>query len=415
MKPLLRTAPHRRATACRARIFAFVGSISLIGAVSAHAQLDPEPRQLLHLGASQSLHNDGPEAHYLFYYWNKPNFPGTNQILRLVLAPTYVDGELGFRDVLGPNTDLGLGLFGGGFAFNYDEIRRGNYFRDESFDGHGGGANLSVYHLFNPGGKVPLNGLVRATMDYRAFEEGSDTANDFELPEDQPFVTLRAGLRWGGTEPVLLPSLGFEISAWYELEQRTDDADYGFAGDRQLEPTAHRFFGRAQLIYTLPRLEHTFAVGLMGGTVLNADRFSAFRVGGALPFTSEFPLYLPGYYHGELSTEDFGLLYGLYSIPFGSSKRWNVMAAAATALVDYIDGLDQSGEWHSGVGGGVGYTSKSRRWRVLATSAYGIDAIRSDGRGGYSAGMLFQYNFGPTTFASDRALQEMRRVRVPIR
>ena len=117
----------------------------------------------------------------------------------------------------------------------------------------------------------------------------------------------------------------------------------------------------------------------------------------------------------ELSTKDFGLAYGLYSVPLGPAKRWNVMAIAATALVDYVDGLDQPGHWNSGVGGGFGYTAKDRRWRVLATSSYGIDAIRSDGRGGYNAGMMFQYNFGKTTFASDRAFEELRGARVPIR
>ena len=156
-------------------------------------------------------------------------------------------------------------------------------------------------------------------------------------------------------------------------------------------------------------------VGLMGGAVLNADRFSAFRVGGALPFTSEFPLYLPGYFYGELSTKDFGLAYGLYSIPFGASKQWSVTALAGTSLVDYVDGLEQPGHWNSGVGGGIGYTARNRRWRMLAVSSYGIDAIRSDGRGGYNVGMMFQYNFGRTAFASDRAFEELRGARVPIR
>jgi hypothetical protein len=110
--------------------------VTLVAIPTARAQLDPEPRQLLHLGVNQSLHDDGPQAHYLFYYWNKPDFPSTNQILRLVVAPTYLDGELGLKGILGQNTDLGLGLFGGGYEYNYDEVRRGNYYRDESFDGH---------------------------------------------------------------------------------------------------------------------------------------------------------------------------------------------------------------------------------------------------------------------------------------
>jgi len=396
-------------------MFASFCGITASVVCTTHAQLDPEPRQLLHLGVTQSLHEDGPQARYLFYYWNKPDFPSTNQVLRLVLAPTYVDGELGLKGVLGENTDLGLGVFGGGFAYSYDEVRRGNYFRDESFDGHGGGANVSVYHLFNPASKVPLHGLVRASVAYRTFDGTDDTANNFVVPENQPFFTLRTGFRFGGAEPVLLPQLGMEISAWYELEHRTDNGRYGFSGDRQLESTAHRFFGRAQLHYTAPKSEHYMVLGLMGGAVLHADRFSAFRVGGALPFTSEFPLYLPGYFYGELSTKDFGLAYGLYSIPFGPSKQWNVTAMAATALVDYVDGLEQPGRWHSGVSGGFGYTAKSRRWRMWVVSSYGVDAIRSDGRGGYNLGMMFQYNFGRTAFASDRAFEEMRGARVPFR
>jgi len=103
----------------------------------------------------------------------------------------------------------------------------------------------------------------------------------------------------------------------------------------------------------------------------------------------------PRIFYGELSTKDFGLAHGLYSIPFGPSKQWNVTAMAASALVNYVGGIEQPGRWNSGVSGGIGYTATNRRWRMLAMSSYGIDAIRSDGRGGYSVRMMFQYNFGP--------------------
>ena len=89
-------------------------------------------------------------------------------------------------------------------------------------------------------------------------------ADNFVLPENQPFITLRAGFRYGGQEPVLFPRLAMEISAWYELEHRTDDGGYGFDADRRLEATSHRFFGRAQLNYTLPKSEHFIVLGLMG-------------------------------------------------------------------------------------------------------------------------------------------------------
>jgi len=148
--------------------------------------------------------------------------------------------------------------------------------------------------------------------------------------------------------------------------------------------------------------------------VINADRFSAYRLGGALPFTSEHPLMLPGYFYEELSTKDFGLLYGLYSIPLGPSKQWNIFTGAATAVVDYVDDLKQSGNWNSGVTGGLGYTSKSRRLTAIGAFGYGIDAIRSDGRGGYSAALMLQYNFGRTSSsASDRAFENLQKVSIP--
>lgn len=380
----------------------------------AQAQLDPEARQILHIGINQPLRDDGPQAHYLFYYWNMPDKPATNRVVRLIVAPTYLDGEFGIKNALGQNTDLGLGLFGGGFQNSYDEVRQGHYYRDESFDGHGGGANVSIYHLFNPDATIPLYGLARATADYRVFENSDDTARHFVLPENQPFVTLRTGFRYGGAEPVLFPRLAFEISAWYELQHRMDSGNYGFDGDRRLAADTQRIWGRMQLNYTFPHTEHYVMVGLMSGVVLNADRFSAFRVGGALPFTSEFPLYLPGYFFEELSTKDFGLAYGLYSIPFGPAKRWSIMAMGGTALVDYIHGEEQPGHWNSGVGCGIGYTTKDRRWRAALVSAYGIDAIRDHDRGGYNLGMMFQYNFGKTRFASDRAFEGLQGVRVPL-
>jgi hypothetical protein len=382
-----------------------------------YAQLDPEPRNLLQLGFNQSLHNDGPTAAYAFYYWNMPDVPATNTTLRLAIAPVYVDGELGFKGLLGENTDLGVGVFGGGFYNSYQEVRRGNYYRDESFDGHGGGGALSLYHNFNPGAEVPLNGIVRAGVNYHVFSDSSDTANNFRLPANQPFYTLHTGLRWGGKEPVLTPRLAAEVSVWYDLEYRPDSGSYGFSGgDRKLNSVSHRFLGNAQLIYTLPASEHYLALGLMGGAVIKPDRFSAYRLGGALPFTSEYPLFIPGYFYEELSAQDFGLLYGLYSIPLGSTKAWKIFAGGATAVINYVDGLEQSGKWNSGVTGGLGYTTRNRRLTTVAAFGYGINAIRSDGRGGYSASLMLQYNFGrKTSFASDRAFETLQKAQLPFR
>jgi hypothetical protein len=44
---------------------------------------------------------------------------------------------------------------------------------------------------------------VRATLDYRTFDKNEDTANNFVLPNNQPFVIMRTGFRYGGHEPIL--------------------------------------------------------------------------------------------------------------------------------------------------------------------------------------------------------------------
>jgi hypothetical protein len=102
---------------------------------------------------------------------------------------------------------------------------------------------------------------------------------------------------------------------------------------------------------------------------------------------------LPGYYYQELTAERLVLLAGSYTVPLDAHARWNVTATAATSAADYLPGLEQPGHWNSGVGGGVFYTS--RTWRVMIDYGYGIDAIRSGGRGAHSIGFLLQLDLEP--------------------
>src|SRR5436190_7682848 len=179
-------------------------AIILCGAWAAQGQIDPKSRNLLEVGFDQPLVGRGPMGVYAYYYYNNPSFLSSNSVLRLAAAPVYLDSELGFRGVLTPYTDIGIGLFGGGWADNYYEVRQGHYYKDESFKGSGGGAAIGIYHLINPGMLIPLHAIVRAGGRYTAYRR-ADTASEFDLPSDRVTMFTRAGLRFGGKEPVLYP------------------------------------------------------------------------------------------------------------------------------------------------------------------------------------------------------------------
>ncbi|MGV3754693.1 MAG: hypothetical protein ACO1QS_04875, partial [Verrucomicrobiota bacterium] len=146
------------------------------------AQIDPEPRQLIQVGYNQMVTGKSPIAGYAYYYWNQPEFVRSNLTLRLALAPVYLDSELGIKGALGEHTDIGIGLAGGGFADSYSEVRRGNYLKSESFTGHGGEVSANLYHLFNPGDRIPLNGILSVAAHQSFYESDTDTAPGLQVP-----------------------------------------------------------------------------------------------------------------------------------------------------------------------------------------------------------------------------------------
>jgi hypothetical protein len=386
-------------------------AVLAVGAATVHAQIDPDARQLLHLGVNAPLNGNGPKGAYAFYYWNMPNIPTTNQNLRLAIAPTYVDSELGFKSLLGPNTDFAVGGAGGAFANSYTEVRGGTYYKNESFDGSSAGLSASIYHLLNPGAQMPLTGILRETMTYNSWsksDQADASGNNFDLPDNQPIFTTRVGFRWGGMEPVLTPKLAMEVSAWYELEKRTDAGSYGFNGDRRLNNTPQRLFARTLLRFTTFGDQHYVAVGIQGGAAFDSDRLSSYRLGGVLPYTKEFPIQIPGYAFQEISAQDYGQAYAMYNIPFGPDKSWVVGAGGAAAVVKYEEGMGQSGSLNSGVACDIGYRAPSHKWKVLSMFGYGFQAERSNGEGGYTLALAFQYNFGKTKMASDEAYDDLR-------
>jgi hypothetical protein len=357
----------------------------------ASGQVDPIPRDLIQVGYNGALEGHAPLAFYTFYFHNQPNFLHTNLTLRLAIAPTYIDSELGIRQVLDPNTDLGIGFAGGGFADSYDEINNGTFLPSQSFIGHGGQTSLSLYHCFNPDDMIPLNGVLRGLVHYSTYSRDEGTANNFELPADHTTVAIRTGLRWGGKEPILFPSLAMELSIWYEGQYRTPTSRYGF-NDRSVKEWPQLLWGQALLAYTFTNSGNSFYINLTAGTSQNADRLSAYRLGAMLPLVSEFPLSLPGYYYGEISARQFALLGGNCMLPLDKQHHWSANFVATAAVVDYLPGLEQPGNFHSGVGGGILYSTHSLK--VMVGYAYGVEAIRSGGRGANSVGILMQLDLG---------------------
>ena len=373
-------------------------ALSCLGLSLARGQIDPIKRELVQIGYNAALQGHAPLSGYAFYYMNNPNFLQTNLALRLAIAPTYMDSELGIREVLSPQTDFGIGLAGGGFADSYAEVRQGRFRPDESFVGYGAEGSLNLYHLVNPGGKIPLNAVLRGIVHYSTYDDSKDTDDDFTVPDSEVTFRVRTGLRWGGREPTLFPSLAMELAIWYQGEFRSDNQVYGRLGlpesdprgPREIESQSHTFWGQAYLAYMTPR-SNSFYLSLTAGTSIDADRFSAYRLGALLPLVSEYPLSLPGYYYQELSAKAFVLLGGNYIVPLDQKQRWNLDFNASTAAVDYLPGLEQPGNWHTGAGGGILYRSSS--WKIMLGYAYGVDAIRSDGRGAHSVGVLMQLDW----------------------
>jgi hypothetical protein len=367
--------------------------LSLLPVIAVQGQIDPYERQLLHVGYNQPLEGKSPLAAYAFYLHNQTNFLREDWTLRAAVAPVWLDAQLGWKNLLGPQTDVGLIVAGGGFARTYNEIRLGDWKEGESFLGHGYTVGAAVYHLFNPDQRLPLQAVLAATTEGSFYDRDDDVDDDFVMPPDTTSPVVRGGLRLGGQEPDLRSPFAFEVSAWYESRWRLDHGPYGFNGDRELEALSQLFWGRLLGRYSTPDLRHDIEFSLTAGTGDGVDRFSAYRLGGMLPFASEFPLSIPGYYHQELSARNFLLLSGNYSFALSPGSAWRLALFGAASSADYVDGLEYPSQSNSGVGGGVGWRAPRRDWIITAFYGYGFDALRDDSVGAHMVGLVLQYDF----------------------
>jgi len=374
----------------RARVVFALALLAATLPTSARAQIDPMRRDLFEFGYDQPLAGHAPVSAYLFYDFSRPQFGDAGHALRLTVSPVYLDGEWDIRGVLGPDTDVGIDVNGGGFAYDYDELSGGRWLRDQSFTGHGGGAGVSVYHLFNPDARIPLNGILRGAFRYVAYLRDSHNPPAFALPGNQPIASVRAGLRFGGVEPVLRPDLAAEVSGWYEGQVRFDPGTYGFAGDRNVQSTVHLFWARALLVYTTPKSGQRLSLHVIGGTTVHPDRFSAYRIGGTFTLASEFPLVLPGYYEGELSARRFVLVGAAYAIPLDAGQHWQLGFGASSARIAYTPGFEQPRAWNSGVSAELDYAPTTKSWKASLVYGRALDAVRSGHRGADSVSVLMQ-------------------------
>jgi hypothetical protein len=386
-------ATRRLRSRLRLRCITVLGFIGVaLCSNSAWAQIDPTRRDLIEFGYDQPLEGHAPVAAYVDYYLSRPQFGDAEHALRVAISPVYLDGELDIRHVLGPDTDVGIGVNGGGFAFDYNEIRAGRWLRDQSFTGHGGGATLALYHLFNPGAVIPLNGILQADFRYVAYVRDSHNPPAFVLPQNQPIGSFRAGLRFGGIEPVLAPAQAAELSAWYEGQVRLEPGTYGYAGDRRVQSTVHHFWARGLLTYTLPQSSRKLSLQMIGGASIHPDRLGAYRLGGTFTLASEFPLLLPGYYEGELSARNFILVNAAYAMPIDAAEHWQLGIGAATARIDYTPGLEQPRAWNTGMSVSLAYAPATAGWKASIVYGHAFDAIRNGHRGGDSVSMMMEFD-----------------------
>jgi hypothetical protein len=147
------------------------------------------------------------------------------------------------------------------------------------------------------------------------------------------------------------------------------------------------------LNYAWTNIGHKISFAVTAGGSDDADRFSAWRLGGVLPLVAELPLVLPGYYFEEISAKRFVHLYAGYAIPLDSKGRWSLRLEGASARVDYLPGFEQARDWNCGAGGGVVYSSRNKVLKVAVRYGYGFDAVRDGNRGAHSVGVLLQYDF----------------------
>jgi len=369
-----------------------IGVLGLSGPVT--AQPDPEGRRYLEMGVEGAIKGNGPAAPYAFLLWTRPNYPSEDYYSRLVIAPTYLEGELVRDRVLGwTGHAFGFGVSGGLFPYAFDDFRDGTYLAGRSFTGSGGGFYLAYYPHLELWDTLPLQGQLRLGATYVGYDKGGSTDSGFQLPQATPLYHARLGVRLGGKPPELLPKVAFGLSAWYEARYRVHADPYGLPGAQDtLEHWTDRAWVRFDLVATVAET-HTLSLTATAGTTTQTDKLSTFRMGAALPFRSEFPLNLHGYYSDEVFARRFWLVNAAYRLPIlPGSDRVQLQFSADVAGVEYFPGRELPRSTLRGLG--VDLTTRlTPRLTLVLGFGYGLDAPRRGGFGGEELGGELEYKF----------------------
>jgi len=357
----------------------------------AAAQIDDTKRTLLEAGYESGLGNPGPAAPYAFLYLNRPGAAGPGSAWRLALAPVFLDTELGLPGALGGRTDVGLGFSGGGYAFGHAQVDRGDEKIGEAFIGHGLSPSVSLYPRLGDIGPVPVSGVFRLAAVYTDFQRDDGTDAAYEPPPDEWTGVARAGVRAGGVEPGMDRGRAAELSLWAETRVRDRPASYGYGDDRYVRRNVNLLWARVQL--SLPAGAARVSGGLNAGSGGQIGRLTAYRLGGMLTQTSEFPLILPGYFAQEISARRFVHAWAQTALPIGHSKRFTIELTAAAASLSPVRGTDPGGVRHAGFASGLGFAPPDGALRAALTYGFAPTALRGKRRGAHSAALVVEIDF----------------------
>lgn len=365
--------------------------VLFIAPLAARGQIDPVKRTYLEAGLSSPVHTGGPVTGYSFLLWNRPHFRAPNNYARVVVAPTYLQGEWIRDNWPAHGQALGIGAEGGFFSDNVYNYRDGQYLRGQSFWGNSAGVSIAYYlQPYKIAGQLPVNISFTVAPQYLAYQGRGSMAAGYRLPASTPEYTFRAGVLIGGVPPELAPREALEFSLWHEVCYRANAGSYGLPG--QPEFTRHmtdRSWFRVGGIMPVGKRQAVsvfFGMGVAGRT----DPLSVFRLGGLQWLRKPFPLPLHGYASDEILAQRYRLLNAYYRFPLlPDSGRIRMQLDFDYANVNYLPGYQEPRRNLLGLGTDVIVRIAPGSTLSLGFG-YGVDAVRKGGFGSRDATVRFQ-------------------------